>query len=74
MATEEKRTRVLWWEGCLNARDLGGYPAENGRETYWGAVFRSDRLTPLTEAGRATLVEYGVRSIVDLRTPDEVER
>ncbi len=74
MATEEKRTRVLSWEGCLNARDLGGYPTENGRETCWGTVVRSDSLTPLTEAGRAALIEYGVRPIVDLRTPDEVER
>src|SRR6266545_1675488 len=69
---ERERTRRLAWEGVLNARDLGGYPAAGGRETRWGAVVRSDNLTPLTPAGRAALVRYGVRTIVDLRLPEEV--
>jgi protein-tyrosine phosphatase len=71
MAGEQERTRRLAWEGLLNARDLGGYPTADGRETQWGAVVRSDNLTPLTEAGQAALVAYGVRSIVDLRGPEE---
>ena len=74
MAIEEReRVRHLAWEGCLNARDLGGYRTADGRETRWGAVVRSDSLTPLTEAGRAALVAYGIRSIVDLRLPRELE-
>lgn len=70
---DEQRSRILAWEGCLNVRDLGGYATADGRETHWGAFVRSDNLTPLTEAGRAALVAYGVRTIVDLRRPDEVE-
>jgi protein-tyrosine phosphatase len=70
---ERQRTRLLKWEGRLNARDLGGYPTMDGRETRWGAFVRSDHLTPLTQAGRAALIAYGVRTIVDLRRPDEVE-
>jgi protein-tyrosine phosphatase len=74
MATEEEhRPRLLAWEGCLNARDLGGYPTHDGREIRWGAITRADCLTPLTRAGRAAVVEHGVRSIVDLRTPQELE-
>ena len=74
MAIEQReRTRLLAWEGCLNARDLGGYRTADGRETRWGAVVRSDSLTPLTEAGRAALVAHGVRSIIDLRLPRELE-
>jgi len=69
---ERERTRLLAWEGVLNARDLGGYPAAGGRETRWGAVVRSDDLTALTPTGRAALVQYGVRTIVDLRLPKEV--
>jgi protein-tyrosine phosphatase len=65
-------TRRLAWEGCSNVRDLGGYPTADGRETRWGAVVRADSLAPLTEAGRAALVAYGVRSIVDLRAPEEI--
>jgi protein-tyrosine phosphatase len=67
-------TRRLAWEGLLNARDLGGYPAAGGRETRWGAVVRSDSLAALTGAGRAALAGYGVRAIVDLRLPDELAR
>ena len=73
MTTEQREwTRLLEWEGCLNARDLGGYATEDGRETRWGAVVRSDCPAALTEAGRAALATYGVRAIVDLRLPAEL--
>jgi protein-tyrosine phosphatase len=75
VTTEEREwTRLVDWEGGLNARDLGGYATEDGRETRWGAVVRSAALGDLTEAGRAALADYGVRTIVDLRLPDELER
>lgn len=66
------RARVLGWEGCLNARDLGGYPTADGRETRWGAVVRMDNPGRLSAAGRDAVVAYGVRTIVDLRRPAEV--
>jgi protein-tyrosine phosphatase len=74
MSTGGQKTRRLAWEGCLNVRDLGGYTAVDGRETRWGAVVRSDNLAPLTEAGRDALLDYGIRSIIDLRMPDEAEQ
>ena len=46
----------------------------DGRETRWHAIVRADNLASLTEAGRAALVAYGVRSIIDLRRPHEVEQ
>lgn len=70
--TNESLARHLVWEGCLNARDLGGYPTVDGRETRWRVIVRSDDPGRLTEAGRAALVTYGVRTIVDLRLPDEL--
>jgi hypothetical protein len=73
VTTEQREwTRRLAWEGCLNARDLGGYRTADGRETRWGAVVRSDSPAALTEAGRAALADYGVRAIVDLRLPTEL--
>lgn len=69
---DEERTRHLAWEGCYNVRDLGGYPTRDGKTTRWGAVIRTDNLARLTEAGRNSLIDYGVRSIVDLRRPDEL--
>jgi protein-tyrosine phosphatase len=71
-AEQREWTRLLEWEGCLNARDLGGYATGDGRETRWGAVVRSASLAALTEAGRAALADYGVRAIVDLRLPAEL--
>jgi protein-tyrosine phosphatase len=70
---EREWTRRLEWEGCLNARDLGGYATLDGRETRWGAVVRSDSLSALTEAGQAALADYGVRTIVDLRLQSEID-
>ena len=74
MTIEREWTRRLAWEGVLNARDLGGYPAAGGRETRWGAVVRSDSLGALTAAGQAALAGYGIRTIIDLRLADEITR
>ena len=67
------RQRVLGWEGCLNSRDLGGYPTNDGRETRWGEIVRSDRLGDLTATGQAALVAHGIRTIIDLRRPAELQ-
>ena len=58
--------------GLLQRPGPGRYATEDGRETRWGAVVRSDSPTALTEAGRAALADYGVRAIVDLRLPTEL--
>ena len=57
-----------------NVRDLGGLPAGDGRVTRFGAVVRSDNPRGLTQAGIAALRRHGVRSVVDLRDPVELER
>ena len=67
-------SRVLDWEGVLNARDVGGLSAAGGRSTLSGRLIRSDVLCRLTPAGRRALVDHGVRTIVDVRTPAEVAR
>ncbi len=60
-------------DGAVNARDLGGLPTVDGRETRPGVLFRSDNLQELSESDVATLVDRGVRTVVDLRTEAEVE-
>jgi protein-tyrosine phosphatase len=73
VTTEQREwTRRLAWEGCVNARELGGYPAADGLQTRWGAVVRSDSPAALTGAGRAAMAAYGVRAIVDLRLATEL--
>ncbi len=64
----------LDWEACYNARDVGGYPTREGGQTRDHALVRADNLYHLTAAGRAALVDYGVRTIIDLRFPEELEQ
>ena len=64
--------RRIELEGCHNFRDLGGYPAADGRQVRWRTLFRSDALHLLT----ATDVErfrgeLGVADVVDLRSSGE---
>jgi protein-tyrosine phosphatase len=66
------RSRNLAWAGLLNARDLGGHPTEDGGETRWSSVVRADSVHQLTDAGWQALVDYGVRTIVDLRSDEEL--
>ena len=55
----------------MNARELGGLPTIDGRETRRGAVIRADSVDGLTPAGWEALRNYGIRTIVDLRNDDE---
>jgi protein-tyrosine phosphatase len=63
--------RELAWDGCLNVRDLGGHRTADGRETRYGAVVRADSVRQLSEAGWRALVDYGIRTLVDLRADGE---
>jgi hypothetical protein len=65
------RGRDLEWSGCWNARDLGGLPASSGGATRWGAAIRADALDGLTDEGWAAACAHGVRTVIDLRNPDE---
>ena len=66
------RNRNLAWDGLLNARDLGGHPTEDGDETRWGSIVRADSVRQLTEEGWRAVVDYGVRTVVDLRSDEEL--
>jgi protein-tyrosine phosphatase len=60
----------LVWEGCFNARDLGGLPTADGRVTRHREIVRSDELCHLTPAGWSALYDYGIRTVVDLQEKD----
>jgi protein-tyrosine phosphatase len=63
---------TLVWEGCVNVRDLGGLPTEDGGRIRDGVVVRSDNIRALTDAGWRALEDHGVVRIVDLRWPEEL--
>jgi hypothetical protein len=65
-------TRAVTWEGFYNARDLGGLPTRSGCATRPGAFIRSADLRFVTDGGWGAAHAAGVRTIVDLRNPDEI--
>jgi protein-tyrosine phosphatase len=54
----------------MNLRDMGGYPV-NGSITIWKRVLRGDNPNRLTPESVQALVEYGLRTVIDLRHQDE---
>jgi protein-tyrosine phosphatase len=65
--------RHLRLAGTRNLRDIGGYPARDGRRTRWRTLYRADALDRLPPASTDTLIGLGLRQAIDLRWPDETE-
>jgi protein-tyrosine phosphatase len=63
--------RHLNLEGASNFRDLGGYPAGDGRTVRWRQIFRSNHLGHLTEGDVRVVRGLGVRSAFDFRGTEE---
>ena len=67
--------RHVPFEGCFNFRDLGGYPARDGRRTAAGRLFRSSEIHGMTRAdGEHALGGLGVKTVIDLRQPSVAAR
>ncbi len=67
-----ERERHLDWDGCLNARDLGGLPTVSGRATRWRAVVRADnvdRLTALANSDASSGEAHPRRRFTALASP-----
>ena len=71
MTERERRIRL---QGSYNFRDLGGYPAADGRTVRWQRIYRSDALFRLTPDDLVTLQPLGLGTLIDLRTLAEIER
>jgi protein-tyrosine phosphatase len=61
------------FEGCFNFRDIGGYPAADGRVIRWGLYFRAGRQDRMTEQDLSQVKELGIKTQIDLRRPDEAK-
>ncbi|GAA0682770.1 hypothetical protein GCM10010193_40670 [Kitasatospora atroaurantiaca] len=57
-----------------NFRDLGGYRTEDGRTVRWGRLYRSDSLAKLEGEDWERFLSLGVRTVIDLRYPWEIEQ
>ena len=65
--------RLIALEAAHNVRDLGGYVIGDGRTIAWGRLLRGDGLHHLTPADLDALTPIGLRTVIDLRTPGEVD-
>ena len=68
------KTAWLPLAGVVNARDVGGLPTSDGGTVQYGRLYRSDNLQQLTRDDIEALIgPLGLRSVVDLRTSEELQ-
>jgi protein-tyrosine phosphatase len=68
MNSNKRRLAVT---GAYNVRDLGGYPTAGGGKVRYRRFLRADSLHNLTSSDVELLLGYGVRTVIDLREPEE---
>ena len=66
--------RVLPFRRIANFRDLGGYPATDGRCIKWGVLYRSGHLARATYSDLNTLQALNIKTIIDFRSAQEKEK
>jgi protein-tyrosine phosphatase len=65
--------RQLPLEGAPNFRDLGGYETFDGRRLRWGKLYRSSKLSNLTDTDLHRLQRLGLTLVCDFRNVLEQE-
>ena len=65
-------TAAITFTNVFNFRDLGGYRSADGRTVRWRRLFRSDDLSRLRADEADRFLELGIRTVVDLRRPNEI--
>ncbi|MDD5885622.1 MAG: tyrosine-protein phosphatase [Erysipelotrichaceae bacterium] len=75
--TTKDTLRPIGLEGAWNVRDIGGWLNEEGERTSYRQIYRGSRLngvenaSALTDNGKKTLQTLGIRTEIDLRTPNQ---
>lgn len=60
-------------EGTYNIRDLGGLLTSDGQSIKHRTLLRSGNLDKLPESSQQALIDYGVKTVIDLRDEWETE-
>jgi protein-tyrosine phosphatase len=68
---QSEEYRLLPMDGAFNTRELGGYKTTDGKSVKWGMLFRSDKLSDLSENDELYLQSLGIKRIVDFRSEGE---
>ncbi len=58
-------------EGCRNFWDIGGYPIDDTKIVRPRMIYRSGRLSGLNSKDLEKFGTLGIRTVIDLRSPDE---
>ena len=66
--------RHIALEGSYNTRDIGGYTIDKDRVTRSRRYIRCDGMHRLTDEDQNKLTDYGLKTIIDLRTTEEVNQ
>ena len=74
MGNYDPRCSLIDIKGILNIRDMGGMPLEGGRLFPERVFVRSGTLSESSDDDMAKLKEYGVTTVIDLRSKSELER
>lgn len=72
LAATRHPQRLVALDAVHNFRDLGGYPAADGRTIRWRTLFRADGLYRLTSTDLEVVRGLGLRTVIDLRTEEEL--
>jgi protein tyrosine/serine phosphatase len=65
--------RAVAFSNVFNFRDLGGYRTSDGATVRWRRLYRADDLAHLDNEDHERFAELGIRTVVDLRRPNEIE-
>lgn len=64
--------RIITFNRLHNFRDIGGLPVGEGKIMKSGLLYRSESLHLYSKAELETIKSLGIKSVIDLRTPEEV--
>ncbi len=73
MRASEQNWVRLPLENAHNVRELGGVPLSGGGQTAWKRFLRADDMDRLSQKDIDFLLEYGVCTVIDLRSASEVK-
>ena len=68
--TADQPPRMLYVDGISNVRDFGGYTTKDGKRVRQGLLYRTSEMdthVAITEMGKTTLYELGIRTDLDIR-------
>ena len=72
--SNSEKSRVLGFQKVANFRDVGGYPAADGRTVRWGALYRSGHLAKMSRRDLEKFSDLEIDTVIDLRSEYERQR